>query len=84
MDKSEWVGTKIIFEKSKKDDKTQLRFTHEGLVPEYECYQICYDGWTSYIQGSLKNLITTGKGKPNTKEEGLNTELIEKWNLLKK
>ncbi len=83
-DKSEWVGTRIIFDISEKDGKTQLHFTHEGLVPQYECYQVCNDAWTSYIQGSLKNLITTGKGQPNAKEEGLNTELIEKWGLPKK
>jgi hypothetical protein len=80
-DKSEWVGTRIIFEISEKDGKTQLRFTHEGLVPDYECYNVCFDAWTGYIQGSLKNLITTGQGKPNSKEGGLNAELIEKWNL---
>jgi hypothetical protein len=80
-DKSEWVDTKIIFEIGEKDSKTQLHFTHEGLVPEYECYEVCFDAWTSYIQGSLKNLITTGKGRPNTKEDDLNAELIEKWGL---
>jgi hypothetical protein len=80
-DKSEWVNTKVIFEISEKDGKTQLQFTHEGLVPQYECYQVCNDAWTSYIQGSLKNLITSGKGKPNTKENDLNAELIEKWGL---
>src|SRR5260221_6567770 len=52
-DKSEWVGTRIIFEISRTDRKTQLRFTHEGLVPQYECYQVCFDAWTSYIKGSL-------------------------------
>ena len=83
-DKSEWVNTKIIFEIAKKDGKTELRLTHEGLVPEYECYQVCFDAWTSYIKGSLKNLIETGKGKPNAKEGGLNAELIEKWGLPKK
>lgn len=83
-DKSEWIGTKIIFEIAEKDGKTQLHFIHEGLVPQYECYQVCFDAWTSYIQGSLKNLITTGKGNPNTKEEDLNAELIEKWGLPKK
>lgn len=83
-DKSEWIGTKIIFEIAEQDGKTEFRFTHEGLVPQYECYQVCFDAWTSYIQGSLKNLINTGKGQPNTKEEGLNTELIEKWGLPKK
>jgi hypothetical protein len=52
-----------------KDGKTQLNFTHRGLVPAYECYDICFDAWTSYIQRSLKDLITTGKGQPNAKEE---------------
>ena len=45
-DKSEWKGTKVIFEISQKDNKTQLRFTHQGLVPEYECFEICRDAWT--------------------------------------
>ena len=64
-DKSEWKGTKIIFDITQKDNKTQVRFTHQGLVPEYECYDICKNAWTKYIQVSLYNLITTGKGQPN-------------------
>jgi len=68
-DKSEWTGTKIIFEISKKDDKTQIRFTHLGLVPEYECFEICRDAWSNYIHNSLRSLITTGKGQPNGKDK---------------
>ncbi len=64
-DKSEWTGTTISFEIAEKDNKTELRFTHVGLVPEYECYDICRNAWTNYIQNSLHSLITTGKGKPN-------------------
>ncbi len=64
-DKSEWIGTNIVFDISGKDGKTQLQFTHQGLVPQYECYEICRDAWTTYIQNSLRNLITTGKGHPN-------------------
>lgn len=67
-DKSEWKDTDIIFEIAEKDGKTQLTFTHRGLVPAYECYKICHDAWTHYIQGSLKELITTGKGKPTPKD----------------
>src|SRR5712675_74874 len=56
---NEWKGTKIIFQVSKQDGKTQLRFTHEGLVPEYECFNVCSNAWGSYINGSLRNLIET-------------------------
>jgi hypothetical protein len=83
-DKTEWVNTQLVFEISKEDRKTKVKFTHVGLVPEYECYNVCKDAWTSYIQGSLQSLITTGKGKPNPKEGGLNAELVEKWGLPKK
>jgi len=67
-DKSEWKGTKVIFEISKQGGQTQIQFTHQGLVPEYECYDICFNAWTQYIQQSLRSLITTGKGQPNLKE----------------
>jgi hypothetical protein len=69
-DKSEWKGTKITFEISKNGDKTEICFTHLGLVPEYECFDVCSNAWGSYINGSLRSLITAGKGKPNRKEKG--------------
>jgi len=80
-DKTEWINTKMIFDIIKEGGKTKVIFTHQGLVPEYECYNVCHDAWSSYIQGSLQSLITTGKGKPNGKEGGLNAELVEKWGL---
>ena len=80
-DKTEWINTKLIFELQPEGNKTKIVFTHEGLVPSYECYEVCEDAWTSYIQGSLKDFIETGKGKPNGKEGGLNAELVEKWGL---
>jgi hypothetical protein len=66
-DKTEWTDTKIVFDISEKDNKTHIRMTHVGLVPEFECFEICQDSWTSYIHNSLRGLITTGKGKPNAK-----------------
>lgn len=67
-DESEWKGDNVIFEISEKDNKTLLTFMQDGLVPEYECYNACVNGWTFYVQESLKSLIETGKGKPNTNE----------------
>lgn len=81
-DKTEWIGNKISFEIAEKDGKTEVRFTQQGLVPEYECYDICFEAWTNYIQNSLRSLIATGKGQPNPKEgDGYNSELAKKWNL---
>lgn len=61
----EWTDTKVIFDITKDGDKTKLTFTHEGLIPEVECYGACSPAWTQYIQHSLFQLITTGKGDPN-------------------
>jgi len=81
-DKTEWIGTKLVFEITSEDGKTKVKFTHEGLVPEYECYEICNDAWTNYITKSLYDLINTGKGEPNPKEgEGFNAQIVEKWKL---
>lgn len=67
-DKSEWKNNKIIFEITENGNQTQLQFTQLGLVPEYECYDICQGAWTTYITKSLHSLITTGKGQPNGKD----------------
>ena len=64
-DNSEWTGTKISFEIAEKDKKTQIRFTHLGLVRACECFDICSNAWDQYIRQSLFGLITTGQGQPN-------------------
>jgi hypothetical protein len=68
-DKTEWNGTKVLFEITSKDGKTEVRFTHQGLGSKQECFDACNDAWGSYIKGSLKNLITKGKGQPNKVEK---------------
>lgn len=81
-DKSEWIGTKLVFDISTEGGKTKIKFTHEGLVPEYECYKVCFDAWGNYITNSLYSLITTGQGKPNPKDkDGFNAELADKWKI---
>ncbi|MBB5857920.1 SRPBCC domain-containing protein [Amycolatopsis umgeniensis] len=64
-DETEWVGTTITFEIGEKDGKTEAHFTHHGLVPEYECFEVCRKAWTFYIGTSLRDLIVTGEGQPN-------------------
>jgi Activator of Hsp90 ATPase homolog 1-like protein len=54
----EWKGTDIVFDISEKDDKTEVRFTHVGLVPQIECYDSCSDAWGYYIKDSLRAFIT--------------------------
>ncbi|HLY28121.1 MAG TPA: SRPBCC domain-containing protein [Aggregatilineales bacterium] len=71
-DKTEWIGTDVVFEIARKGDKTEVHFTHVGLVPAYECYDVCSNAWGSYITKSLRDLITTGKGQPNPIEEVVN------------
>ncbi len=66
-DKQEWTDTKIIFELSVNKNKTQIDFTHVGLIPNVECYHACAKGWEHYISGSLFKLLTEGKGTPGLK-----------------
>ena len=67
--KKEWNGTKIAFEISKKGKKTEVKFTHVGLVPEFECYGGCSNAWSEYVGSSLASLISTGTGEPTPKEK---------------
>src|SRR5262249_3515926 len=40
-DRLEWTDTDLVFEINRNGDKTELRFTHVGLVREFECYSAC-------------------------------------------
>jgi hypothetical protein len=64
-DKSEWKGMDIVFEIAQKDGKTEVRFTHAGLIPRFECYKDCSNGWTMLVNGNLHKLITTGEDQPS-------------------
>jgi hypothetical protein len=74
QDKTEWTGTRMIFDIREEGLQTRLLFTHLGLLPEVECYKDCSTGWTKFLLHSLRNLITTGKGNLSV----LNTEIADK------
>ena len=64
-DKREWIGTDIVFEIARKGAKTELRFTHVGLVSRFECYDGCSGAWGALVEGNLRNLTETGKDQPD-------------------
>ncbi len=63
-DKQEWTDTVVRFDITEEGDQTKVVFTHRGITPEVECYEGCLVAWSTYIRGSLKNLIETGTGAP--------------------
>jgi uncharacterized protein YndB with AHSA1/START domain len=67
VDQTEWVGTTIRFDISPTDTGSMIRFSHVGLLPEHECFEVCAPAWTFFIVDSLRALITTGRGEPMEK-----------------
>ena len=67
-DKHEWTGTTVEFDLTEVDGGTQVQFTHRGLTPQVECYEVCDLAWSEYIVGSLQDHITSGAGAPNSFE----------------
>lgn len=62
---NEWEGTEIIFYLTNNlDNGTLLDFTHVGLTPELECFDICQKGWNYFLNESLKAYLEAGSGKP--------------------
>lgn len=67
-DPQEWTGTTVAFDITPTDGGTRLVFTHEGLAPDHECYDVCSNAWGQYVGGSLRALIEGGAGRPNSFE----------------
>lgn len=64
-DKEEWKGTTILFTIEPSAEGSTVRFTHEGLVPAFECYDACSNAWGMLINGNLRNFILTGEVQPS-------------------
>ncbi len=67
-DPAEWNGTDITFDIRAAGARTEICFTHLGLVPDHECFDVCSNSWDFYLQTSLRGLIRTGQGLPNPRE----------------
>lgn len=54
----EWVGTRLHWRIEEKGvSKCELTFTHEGLVPEFICYDFCSASWDHFIGNRLKTYL---------------------------
>lgn len=65
----EWDGTTIVFELEPAGAGTELRFRHHGLTPQFECFDMCNEGWTHYL-GSLVDYVDRGAGRPDRHGRG--------------
>jgi len=61
----EWVGSTIRFGIAPTPEGSTLTFTHEGLVPEHDCYGACESAWTVLLQKNLVTLLATGEDQPS-------------------
>jgi hypothetical protein len=80
-DQEEWTGTTVRFDVNSMDSQaggTEVCFTHEGLVPQVECFGVCRVAWGEYVMGSLKDLIESGAGRPDSFGEGKLDEARER------
>jgi uncharacterized protein YndB with AHSA1/START domain len=59
----EWIGTRLDFELSEKDDETVLLFTHADWAAASEFMAHCSARW-AYFLLSLKAYRESGKGTP--------------------
>jgi uncharacterized protein YndB with AHSA1/START domain len=59
----EWVGTKLTFDLTQKEDETVVLFSHAGWRTPSEFMAHCSARW-AYFLLSLKALVETGKGTP--------------------
>jgi hypothetical protein len=53
----EWTNTKFGFEIVTHENLSKVTFTHQGLIPNIECYDSCSDAWTNYLQNLAKKLV---------------------------
>ncbi len=63
--RDEWVGTQLVFRLTPEGaGRTRVDFEHVGLVPTFECYDLCSNGWQYYL-GSLQRFVDSGRGTPH-------------------
>ena len=52
--RTEWENTVLRFDIVEKAKSTDIHFTHIGLTPEINCYDICNSGWNHFFGSAFK------------------------------
>jgi len=61
----DWAGTRPRFELTPRETGgCELRFRHQGLTPQLECFSMCRSGWDHYLLSSLHDYVESGHGSP--------------------
>lgn len=54
----EWVGTKLHWTiEDMCNGQTRVSLLHVGLVPSFNCYEVCHSGWNHFINERLKDYL---------------------------
>lgn len=54
----EWVGTKVHWKLTELSTScTRLDFMHEGLIPEFICFDVCSSAWSDFLQQHLVSYL---------------------------
>ena len=60
----DWAGTTIAFDLGHSEDgQCDLFFRHHGLTGQFDCYDMCRQGWDHFLP-SLRDYAATGTGSP--------------------
>lgn len=74
--KNEWEGTQLAFHLTPEGtNATRLAFEHIGLVPSFECYELCSSCWP-YFLSSLQQCVETGRGTPFVRGDSCNKKVV--------
>ncbi len=63
--KTEWTGTRVVWDLTSVNGATTITMTHEGLTRESECFESCEAGWDFHIRESLLGLLNENRGLPD-------------------
>lgn len=54
----EWVDTELVWNLTEIDEnQCRLDFIHQGLIPEFICYDFCSSTWDYFLTNKLKNYL---------------------------